>query len=94
MAKKKPVHEPDPSDAEAYTGPVGADAIPPEFQPVEPVVEAPAQVWNAAPQFAPYGDHGEVAETDFEHRRTVSIGGALYEHVSETPDGRWVYRKG
>jgi len=36
-----------------------------------------------------HADEGEDAKT-----YRVRIGGAIYDHVSETKDGRWIYRKG
>jgi len=64
---------------------------------VEPIVEAPAEavlpvVADVRPALVPYGN-GQWAAATHDRDFTVWVGGVRYEHVAETPDGRWVYAK-
>lgn len=57
-------------------------AVVPAVEPMEPL-----------PAFGPYGEHGHLVANDHSKSREVKIDGARWEHVSEAPDGRWVYAK-
>jgi hypothetical protein len=43
--------------------------------------------------YVPYGEHGEIADTTGARTFHLIIEGKRWEHVSDTPDGRWVYRQ-
>ena len=73
---------------------------PPEPPPVEPDVYepmVPELIEEATPPVAvvEYGvdDHGRLVAPLNQCDRTITVGGARYEHVCETDDGRWVYAK-
>lgn len=71
----------------------------------DPVVEAPKPpriphpdegpvMPKYVPTYSPYGGDGlYAADHRLDKDLFVMIRGERYEHVSETEDGRWVYRK-
>lgn len=67
------------------------DARPTESEP-EPEPEPATPVYNAVVEEV-NGDLTDVWIDDLTPRqRTVHIGGGEFFHVSDAPDGRWIYR--
>lgn len=102
MAKKKPINGvktmPDPEPVAQEAAPVVAVA---ESSPVlsefmvehpDPLTEVPIPSVHAI-ALVPYGDGQWAAARHGDRDLMVWVGGVRYEHVAETPDGRWVYAK-
>lgn len=74
---------------ETIPDPEVAEAIP--VPAVAPVEDAPEPSVHT-PKLVPYGN-GQWAAEDMTRDLMVWVDGVRYEHVAETPDGRWVYAK-
>lgn len=67
--------------------------VPPPINPQAPSPEDEPPPTRYTPTYSPYGEAQYIADKKSDKELFAMINGVRYEHVSEAPDGRWVYGK-